>query len=260
MTFSKKYEFSSTPTIQFRHDAPEGLRYAVIQAAHNHLTYDQIRTSVCRTLNIAPDRDNWSGIPNIRDEVECLLNNAEWYRVYDVIEDLVLFMKDTFAGYKVDDFVSKINEIFVDIGAGWQLVADAGIMMRGDADFEETVADARRALLTTRYEVAEKEIREALADLSRRPEADLTGAIHHALGSLEATLRCMCNSNERFSSLVKTVDLPKPLDEVLKKMWGFSSNFGRHVSPTNVPTAREARLVVHMSSAFCRYLVDSHEQ
>lgn len=252
--FSKRHGFATTPPIRFRHDAPEGLRHAVIQAAYDHLSYEQIRTSICRTLYLAPDKGNWSEIPNIRDEVERVIQVAEWYRVYDVIEGLVSFIEGTYGYQSTEVFADRINSIFVDTGAGWQLVAGDGVVVCGDADFEEAVQSSQTALSLTGFDVAAKEIREALGDLSRRPEADLTGAVHHALGALEATARYVSGTDDDLGRLASRIGLPAPLDGALKQMWGFSSNFGRHVSPTKIPTEEEAQLIVHLSSAYCRYL------
>lgn len=128
VTFSKRQGFASSPPVQFRQDAPTGLRYAVIQAAYDYLSYDQIRTSICRTLHVAPDRGNWSEVPNIRDEVHRLVDDGDWYRVYDIVEGLVTSIDKT-CGYRdVVKFAAKINDIFVDLGAGWQLLPGKGII------------------------------------------------------------------------------------------------------------------------------------
>lgn len=162
---------------------------------------------------------------------------------------------ETNRGYNaVEEFAGQINEIFQDTGAGWQLVAGRGIVIRGDADFEDAIEDSKSQLAAAEFDVAAKEIREALNDLSRRPDADLTGAVHHALGAVEATARYISGNNDDLGKLASKIGLPPPLDEALKKMWGFSSNFGRHVSPTKVPALEEAKLIVHLSSAYCGYL------
>ncbi|WP_034958136.1 AbiJ-NTD4 domain-containing protein [Erythrobacter longus] len=255
--FSKRHGFATVPPIQFRHDAPGGLRHAVIQAAYEHLSYSQIRTSICRTLYLVPNQGNWSEIPNIRDEVEDIIQGVEWYQVYDVIEGLVVFIEGTIGYAATEGFADRVNMIFSDTGAGWQFVAGDGIIIRGDGDFEEAVASSRDSLLQTGYDVAAKEIKEALGDLSRRPDPDLTGAVHHALGALEATARYITGSNDGLAKLASQIGLPKPLDQALEKMWGFASNSGRHVSPTNQPTPQQAQLIVHLSSAYCRYLADT---
>lgn len=256
-TFSKRYGFTSSPPITFRHDAPEGLRFGVIQAAYDELSYDQIRTYLCRVLRAAPCQGNWSEVPNIRDEVHGLILGAEWYQVYDVIEQLAAFIEGTRGYDAAEQFGEAINNLFLDLGAGWQIKAGEGIVLRGDAQFEDAVQHARSELTAAGFGVAENELREALHDISRRPEPDLTGAIHHALGALESAARYVHGSEKAFGDLVSQIGIPRPLDTALQKMWGYSSNFGRHVSPTNVPTLNEATLVVHLSSAFCRFLVEN---
>ncbi|WHZ36517.1 AbiJ-NTD4 domain-containing protein [Sagittula sp. MA-2] len=254
--FSKRHGFATTPPITFRHEAPEGLRYGVIQAAYDHLSYDRIRTCLCRIMRTSPDRGNWSEIPNIRDEVMRLMEDAEWYQVYDAIEGLAGFIENTHGYDLTVEFANSINGLFIDTGAGWQLKAGEGVVLRGDAEFESAVASARSSLSAATYGVAEGQLREALHDISRRPEPDPTGAIHHALGALEATARYIDGSNKVFGEAVKRINVPKPLDDALSKMWGYSSGCARHVSPTNVPSLAEATLVVHLSSAICRYLVE----
>ena len=210
-------------------------------------------------MHASPDRGNWTEIPNIRDEVMRLIDDAEWYQVYDVIEGLLEFIEGT-RGYDLaEQFVAQINDLFVDTGAGWQLRAGEGIVLRGDAEFEVAVERARTSLSQANYGVAEGEIREALHDISRRPEPDLTGAIHHALGALESTARYLSGSEKPFNEVMAIVGVPKPLDSALSKLWGYSSNFGRHVSPTNVPSLNDATLIVHLSSAICRYLVEERQ-
>jgi hypothetical protein len=189
----------------------------------------------------------------------CLIENAEWYQVYDVIEVLVEFIEGKLGYDNAVQFASQINDLFVDTGAGWQLKPGEGVVIRGDAEFEEAVERAQTSLSKANYGVAEGEIREALHDISRRPEPDLTGAIHHALGALESTARYLSGSEKPFNEVVALVGVPKPLDIALSKLWGYSSNFGRHVSPTNVPSLNDATLVVHLSSAICRYLVDARQ-
>lgn len=75
--FSKRNGFATNPPISYRHDAPEELRQAVVDAAYLRLSYDDIRTSVCRTLRLAPNRGNWSEIPYIRAEVEGIVHGVE---------------------------------------------------------------------------------------------------------------------------------------------------------------------------------------
>lgn len=81
-------------------------------------------------------------------------------------------------------FQDSLNEFFVEEGIGWQIV-DGEIVTRGTEAFEAAVRQAGEALQAARRATAKDEIHEALADLSRRPEPDLTGAVQHAMAALE---------------------------------------------------------------------------
>lgn len=131
--------------------------------------------------------------------------------------------------------------------------------MRGDADFEDTVQSAQEALHESGFDVALSQLKEAQGDLSRRPDPDVTGAVHHALGAVEVTARYIHGSGGDLSNLATQIGLPKPLDEALKKMWGFSSNYGRHISASKIPTLGEAQLIVHLSSAYCQFLANANK-
>ena len=47
---------------------------------------------------------------------------------------------------------------------------------------------------------------------------------------------------------------PKPLGEAIGKIWGFTSQYGRHVNEGHTPSYEEAELVVGLASALSLYL------
>lgn len=81
-----------------------------------------------------------------------------------------------------------INEYFVEAAVGWRLV-HGHLESRGPEGFKVAVDTARQALQKAKLPTAHDEIHEVMMDLSRRPDPDLTGAIHHAMGALECTAR-----------------------------------------------------------------------
>ena len=124
-----------------------------------------------------------------------------------------------------------MNTFFVEEGIGWQLV-NGQIMTRGTEAFESVVKDVGKALKKSGRPTAASHIHEALQDLSRRPKADLTGSIYHAMGALEAVARDL--SGEPKATLGEVLKrnpglLPKPLDTALAQVWGYASNEARHV-------------------------------
>ncbi len=86
-TFSKRYGFGKTREITVREDAPEVLRAGFLHILHDEMgvTYNEIREVICPVLHVFPDHNNWSEVPNVRDEVIRLLQGCEWYRIYDIL-------------------------------------------------------------------------------------------------------------------------------------------------------------------------------
>jgi hypothetical protein len=130
-----------------------------------------------------------------------------------------------------EKFADEINRYFTGRGIGWHLV-DGRIEVRGSESFEEAVQGARVAMEEIGHRTAANELHEAIRDLSRKPEADVTGAIQHAMAALECAARAAVgNERATFGELVKrNPDLfPKPLDQALDKVWGYASETGRHL-------------------------------
>lgn len=107
------------------------------------------------------------------------------------------------------------------------------------------------------FPTASQEIREALADLSRRPEPDLTGALHHAIAGLECVAREACEDpNLTLGKIIQQYpDLfPKPLDAAVEKAWGFASNQGRHLQEGGQLSRADVELVVGLAATVATYL------
>ena len=194
--------------ITVREDAPEGLRFAVLETARE-LGWgpSSLRDVICRVLRVRPDPGNWSEYPNVWGEVQELVYGADWFRVYDVIEAIHAAMVRHDREHHSNDaqkFAAGINSYFVEEGIGWQL-SDGQVVTRGPEAFESVVACAEKALKESERPTAAGHIHEALQDLSRRPKPDLAGAIYHGMGALEAVARDL------------TGDAKATLGEVLKR-------------------------------------------
>ena len=157
-----------------------------------------------------------------------LVLECDWFRVYDITEAIY---KDLVTPDQASEFEASINEYFREAGVGWQLV-DGEIRTRGSEAFESAVHTAAKELEGASRPTASREIHEALQDLSRRPEPDLTGAINHAMGALEAVARYL--TGESKATLGRILNdypdlVPPPLDKALGKVWGYASNEARHI-------------------------------
>jgi hypothetical protein len=262
-SFSKRHGFHQPPQIEItvRHDAPADFRSVVLQLAYEcGFRPKELRTLVCRVLRKRRDPNNWSEYPNIDEEIHRLIDDCEWYQVYDVIESIAGLMHQNFQ-YNPEKFESELNDYFVENGIGWKLI-DGNIEVRGSETFEETVRSAEVVLDTKGLSTARKELHEALEDLSRRPAPDITGAIQHSMAALECVARQACGDEKaNLGDIIKRYKdiIPRPLDEVISKAWGFASENARHLREGREPNFEEAELIVGIVSCVAIYLLRKHE-
>ncbi|MFZ4780314.1 MAG: AbiJ-NTD4 domain-containing protein [Terrimicrobiaceae bacterium] len=240
--------------ITVRYEAPQWLRDFIGSAAQNaNMGIGDLREILCYRLLESPDPGNWS-TENIEHEVRSLLRKAEWFHVYDFCEDVAEWLK--FRG-KEEEFSRKLNEAFRRKGIGWQFV-EGNIETRGEESFESTVRSAIKTTTEMGKPVAERELHESLLDLSKRPNPDITGAIQHAMAALECVARDVAGDEKATLGdlLKKNPDLlPPPLDIALSKIWGFTSERGRHLRENDAPAIEEAELVVSLTGTLVTYLL-----
>lgn len=104
---------------------------------------------------------------------------------------------------------------------------------------------------------AAREMHEALNDLARRPRPDITGAIQHSMAATECVARAAVGDPK--ATLGEILDrypglVPRPLDEGVKKMWGYASEMARHLREGREPAFEEAELAVITSAGVTTYL------
>jgi hypothetical protein len=262
--FSKRNRLVTPKEIVFREDAPETLRFFILDTARQ-LEYapSSLRPVICRVLRTRPDPENWSEFPNIWGEVQELMYGCEWYKVYDIIEALYASFNRNDENSGMQDgplFADAINGFFIEEGIGWQLV-DGQILTRGTEAFESVVSEATDALQVSERPTAANHLHEALQDLSRRPQPDLAGAVYHAMGALECLARDVTGDPKATLGEVLKRNpglLPKPLDTALLQVWGYASNEARHIEEGREPGRDEAELVVGLSAAVSTYLTRKH--
>jgi hypothetical protein len=156
---------------------------------------------------------------------------------------------------KDQDYAGKMNRFFRAIGVGWQLVNNR-VEMRGTEVFETAVHQGQATLSQRGRMTAVSELQEALNDLSRRPQPETTGAIQHAMAALECVARDVAGSKNMLGQLVpRNADIfPSPIDQIVEKAWGYTSNYGRQLTEGQPPQFEEAELMVGISWVLCRYL------
>lgn len=251
-TFSSRNGYARPDAdISIRHTAPAELRDAVVSIAYRTgFSPRPLRELICQLLYQAPDPSNWSEFPNIDGELRSLLAECEWFEVYDFVEVLA-----GAAHGIAPTFEAEVNRYFRRAGVGWQLTAGR-LQTRGNEVFEHAMREGREELHRQGKRTAANELHEAIQDLSRRPVPEVTGAIQHAMAALECIARDAAFSKDTLGDLVRRHPtlFPRPIDQIVEKAWGYTSNFGRHLHEGQSPAYDEAELMVGLSGALCRYL------
>ena len=259
--FSDRYGYQAPQArIVVREDAPSELRNAIPLIARDAgMTPSAMRDVICNTLLVAPDPQNWSDYPNVWGEVGELMNDAPWYRVYDITEALYSKLAASEPWIRTapaSQFEKRLNDFFTERGIGWEL-GNGQITHRGSDAFSRSTREVPRRLEESGRQRAANELREARADISRRPDPDLTGAVQHAVAALEAIARWVTGrANPTLGKLVPQLDQPPPLDKALEKLWGFASERGRHIREQQTINAYEAELIVAICGALCAFLAE----
>lgn len=246
------------PKITIRNDAPTAFRNYLFQLMCKYeKSLKVIRSYVCFVTKEAEDPSNWGENDFMKSEIQSVLESCPWNRIYDIIE----YFYEKLQGNKVD-FEKAVNEYFVEKGIGWKLV-NGIIETRGEEAFEQKIAEAVDVLGEVELVTSQNEIREAIKDMSKRPKPDITGSVQHSVAALE----CLCReiAGDKKNTLGKLINdnpniVPKPLDIVIAKIFGFASEQGRHLREGGAPDYEEAEFVVHLSASLCTYLTKKNFQ
>lgn len=256
--FSAQLTLDSSGRALERDVAPEAFRAVVVTfpLAVPGIYANGTREAVCRGLKKLPDSQNWSK-DNVVREIHSLIEEAEWYQVYDAAEAVAdeLLRRNLYEEYA--EYEAEINRTLEECFVGWRMV-EARFQVRGEEAVQTVLDKAMADVDQSGLSVAPKELREAIADLSRRPEPDLSGAIHHAMGSLEAIARhCTGDPNSGLGEIVKKHPglLGEPLNTAVAKFWGYSSEQARHVREGRQLDGDEVELAVGAAAVIASFLL-----
>lgn len=255
--FSKRMGINLSSTdIKIRYEAPLELRNYLLLLMEQYFGLKTIRKIVCLATKESPDPSNWNENEFMRSEIQTVIEICHWSRVYDIME---LFYHNLDLNCQ-ESFSQEINDYFTEKGIGWKL-EKGKIVIRGEDALETVLKEVEIELGEKELNTSRNEIKEAVKDLSRRPEAEITGAIQHSIAALECVCREVCGGEkDTLGTLINKYPniVPLPLNDVIKKIWGFSSEQGRHLREGREPYFEEAELMVYLSASLCTYLSKKH--
>ncbi len=265
------------PDIEFRDELPPRLREPIIRILRSYVPAPFLRERIEWVF----DRYGIAALPSgdkvikTEDEdsidfvtVKSVLMNCDWFKVYDVIEDIFdgLVFYETELGGDPEDreraypLQNDINEYFKYAGIGWQMV-DGKVVARGDDDFESTVRTADTELADAGRITAAERIKRAIRYLSARPQPDLSGAISHATGAMECVLDDITGEHMTLGKFLNRYPhlFSPTMKKALEGLWGFSSDEGaRHGREGVEPSREDAEFIVAIAAAVTTYLNRQH--
>lgn len=241
---------TSNIPITIRNDAKDDFKgWLLCMAKRNGVCAKNILSIVCQYTYQAED-GNWSD-EFIENEAKEKLGRAKWYYVYDVVEAFYNYLSDS---DKKREYELEINTYFTETGYGW-IFEKGKVLYRGSDIENQAYTNAIHSLSTN--QTAQDELKLALEDLSRRPIADSTGTVQHAMAAFE----CFCR--QQFNGTKSTLgdiirhnrsSFTSPLDQAIEKLWGFASNRGRHVQNNESVSFEEAEFILNVCSSLIVYL------
>src|SRR5258708_3269424 len=110
-SFSKRLGYSSEEAeITIREDAPDFLRHSVIsQAIKKEVPQNALLGIVCDILHEAK-AGNW-GKEYIEQEIYNHINSCEWYKVYDIAEEIYFYLKKNNFNNRHNSYAASFNEL-----------------------------------------------------------------------------------------------------------------------------------------------------
>lgn len=277
-SFSQRQGYARPREIAYRDELPAKLRQPIIdilrcsfnsvflweriQALFNPYGIDDWPAGG-EPIPVSKEEDRPEFIPTKRFLLRC-----EWFRIYDLIEDLFEQLDfhdrelhspdEEFQAYP---FQQNINDYFEYAGIGWKL-ADGKIVARGDNAFERTVRTAEVELKGGGRTTAADCIEDAIRNLSFRPKPRLGAAVGRATNAMECVLHDVTGEEAMaFGNYLKCYPdvFPGGLAKTLGGLWGYASNEGaRHGKEGVEPPPEEAEFIVSIAAALTTYLNRKH--
>jgi hypothetical protein len=239
-------------------DAPEPLRYFLLKYLERRFHLNPWQAAeIFEDFLQQPGLKSYFHNPHdasVWKRMYAYIETFKWFQVYDFAEAIYDHEPE---GYRQPRFVQELNAVLLEQNVSYRMNPDGQIIYRGPESFESIVAVAKSALNAAGKRTATEEIHKALEDMSKRPP-DLTGAVHHAMASLECVANDVCG--EKGATLGQFVKkhpdrFPQPVGQAVSLLYGFASSKGRHVTEGGEPDIREVELIVGIAATLATYLI-----
>lgn len=273
-SFSQRQGYVRPREIVYRDELPPKLRQPLVDILQRSCGSRSLWERIERRFN-PYGIDDWptagEPIPISKEEdppefinTKRVLLQCEWFRIYDLIEDLFrdldfhdVEFRNPDEDFQAYPFQRNINDYFEYAGIGWKL-ADGKIVARGDDAFERTVQTAEVELKDGGRTTAADCIEDAIRNLSFRPKPRLGAAVARATNAMECVLHDITAEEKMtLGDYLKRYPLlfPGGLAGTFGGLWGYASSAGaRHGKEGVEPPREEAEFIVATAAALTTYL------
>lgn len=184
---------------------------------------------------------------------------SEWFKVYDLLEEVVHFLGSEQSGYIVDkdDFIKYCNLILKRENSAYRFIDDEIVEITN----EEEMKSIENAINTSN-EMISMHMKNALVLLSNREHPDYRNSIKESISSVEAICRQITNESTLDKALpklkTKGIIIPDKLYKGMKELYYFTNGEAgiRHAlmdESINIDF-EEAKYMLVVCSAFVNYL------
>lgn len=115
-----------------------------------------------------------------------------------------------------------------------------------------------KALSDSGRDLASRELSEAIKDISRHPEPDLSGALQHASACLEAVARDITGRQGNLGAIANGLPVPEEIKGTITQLWRYASDKARHGREGNEVAIADAKLVVWATCGLVSHLVEQN--
>lgn len=191
------------------------------------------------------------------DDIQDVILNKEWYRVYDLLEIIILFMKDS-KDFKmhVENLKSSFNTILENENSAYRFIGDEIAPITDDMEIKEIETAQENALSNV-----QTHINTALGLLSDRQKPDYRNSIKESISAVEALCREITGESTLDRALPalekEGVSIPKMLRQSFEKFYHFTNgeNGIRHaLMDEEQVDFEEAKYMLVLCSAFVNYI------
>jgi len=165
--------------ILIRYEAPIELRRALLLLLQRlRVRCRNAREVICSVLVIRPDANNWAE-NDVWNEVDELLEEAPWNKIYDLILQFDEFVLSQCSGKRIGPaakFQKEMNRICAENGIGWEL-RDGHLVRRVAEAYSRVRGKAPTHLDKAGLANAREELRQAFRAMDQRQNPKVTGAI-----------------------------------------------------------------------------------